>query len=111
MRDRVDVINCFEIPGNFLLSGLYDLLFLTIDELLDLRCFLHDAVRPIDTGDVRAKIEAEGRIHTQKSCHSDCMIGIDEQRMLLGWTAVRHYFDLRAWHGSFDARFDLLQRI
>src|SRR5437762_8907511 len=38
MGHRVKVINRLEIPGNFLLSSLDDLFFLTIDELLYLRC-------------------------------------------------------------------------
>src|SRR5258705_3349079 len=48
---RVNVINRLEIPGNLLLSGLDDLFFLTVDNLLYLRCFLHDAIDPIDTRD------------------------------------------------------------
>src|SRR6516225_3990123 len=53
---RVKVINCLEITWDFLLSGLDDLLFLTFDDLLYLRCFLHDTIEPIDTGDIGAKI-------------------------------------------------------
>src|SRR5215475_6777023 len=49
---RVKVINRFEITGNFLFSGLDDLFFLTIDELLELGCFLHDAIEPIDPRDI-----------------------------------------------------------
>jgi hypothetical protein len=30
--------------------------------------------------------------------------------MLLRWAAVLHDLDLRAGHGGFDPRFDLLQR-
>jgi hypothetical protein len=29
--------------------------------------------------------------------------------MLLAGTAVRQHFDLRAWHGSFDTGFNLVQ--
>src|SRR5262245_13034646 len=52
MSHRVKVINSLKITGNLLLSGLNDLLFLTIDELLYLSCFLYDAIKPIDPGDI-----------------------------------------------------------
>src|SRR3954462_13233050 len=108
MRNRVEVVNRFEIPGSFLFGDFYDLLFLTVDELLYLGCFLHDAIKPIDTGDIGAKIQTQRGIDPQESCNLDSMIVVDQQRMLLGRTAVRHHFDLRAWHGSFDAEFDFV---
>ena len=52
MSHRVKVINGLEITGNFLLSGLNDLLFLAIDDLLNLGCFLYDPIEPIDTSDI-----------------------------------------------------------
>ena len=77
MGHRVKVINCLEIPGNFLLSGLDDLFFLTIDELLYLRCFLHDAIEPIDTRDIGAKIQTQRGIDAQKSRYRDRVLVID----------------------------------
>src|SRR6516165_8493660 len=62
MSHRVKVINRLEIPWNFLLGGLGDLFFPTIDNLLYLRCFLHDAIEPIDTRDIGAKIQIQGGI-------------------------------------------------
>src|SRR5215467_14364002 len=59
MGDRIKVINSLEIPWNFLFSGLDDLLFLTIDHFFCLRCFLHNAIWPIDAGDIGAKIQAK----------------------------------------------------
>src|ERR671923_2621850 len=109
MSHRVRVINRLEIPGNFLFSGLDNLLFLSINELLYLRCFLHDAIEPIDTGDVGAKIEAKRWIDAQESCDCDGVVIVDQKGMLLGWTAVLHNFDLRAGHSSFDAGFDLFE--
>ena len=78
MSHRVKVINRLEIPGNFLLSGLDDLFFLTIDELLYLRCFLHHAIEPIDAGDIGAKIQAQRGIDAQKSRYRDCVLVIDQ---------------------------------
>ena len=78
MRHRVKVINRLEITGNFLLSGLDDLFFLTIDELLYLSCFLHDAIEPIDAGDIGAKIETQRRIDAQESRNRDCVLVIDQ---------------------------------
>ena len=103
MRHRVKVINCFEIPRNFLLSGLDYLFFLTIDDLLHLSCFLHHGIQPIDAGDVGAKIEAQHRIDAQESRNRDGMLVINQKRMLLRWAAVRHNVDLRARHGGLDA--------
>src|SRR5262252_1828145 len=51
MRNRIKMINRLEIVGDFLLSGLDDLFFLTIDKLLYLCYLLHDAIEPIHTGD------------------------------------------------------------
>ncbi len=59
MSDRVQVIHCLQISGNFFLAGLNDLFFLTIDDLLYLRCFLHDAIEPIDASDIGAKIQIQ----------------------------------------------------
>src|SRR6516162_4074161 len=56
MGDGIKVINSLEIPWDFLFSGLNDLFFLTIYELLNLRCFFYNAIEPIDTGDIGAKI-------------------------------------------------------
>ena len=78
MGHRIKVINRLHIPGNFLLSGLDDLFFLTIDELLYLRCFLHDAIEPIDTRDIGAKIQTQRGIDTQKSRYRDCVLAIDK---------------------------------
>ena len=110
MGHRVKVINRFEISRNFLLCRFDDFLFLTIDELLYLRCFLHHAIQPIDTRDIGAKIQAQRRIDAQKSRNRDGMLVIDQKRMLLRWAAVLHNFDLRTGHRGFDARFDLLER-
>src|SRR5437879_7827359 len=107
---RVKVINRLEIPGNFLLGGLDDLFFLSIDELIYLRCFLHDAVQPIDTRDIGAKIQTERRIDAQKSRNRHGLLVADQKRMLLRWTTVRHDFDFGAGHRCFDSRFDLLER-
>src|SRR5262249_45264925 len=59
MGHRVKVVNRLEMPGNFLLSALDDLFFLTIDELLCLRCFLRNAIEPIDARNIGAKIETQ----------------------------------------------------
>src|SRR6266576_5463576 len=77
MGHRIKVINCLEIPGNFLLSGLDDLFFLTIDDLLYLRCFLHHAIEPIDTRDIGAKIQTQRGIDAQKSRYRDRALVID----------------------------------
>ena len=79
MGHRIKVINRLEIPGNFLLSGLDDLFFLTIDELLYLRCFLHDAIEPIDTRHIGAKIQTQRGIDAQKSRYRDRVLVIDQQ--------------------------------
>src|SRR5215470_12213501 len=71
MRHRIKMINCLQITGNFILSGFDDLFFLTIDELLYLRCFLHDAIEPIDTGGIGAKIQTLRGIDAQKSRYRD----------------------------------------
>ena len=78
MYHRIKVINRLEIPGNFLLSGLDDLFFLTIDELLYLGCLLHDAIEPIDTRDIGAKIQTQRGIDAQKSRYRDCVLVIDQ---------------------------------
>ena len=78
MSDRIKVINRLEVPGNFLLSGLDDLFFLTVDELLYLRCFLDDPIEPIDTGDIGAKIQIQRGIDAQKSRDPDRVIVIDQ---------------------------------
>src|SRR6476619_7720471 len=78
MPHRVKVINCLEVPGNFLLSGLDYLFFLAIDYLLYLGCFLHHPIQPIDAGDVGAKIEAQRGIAAQKSRYRDRVLVIDQ---------------------------------
>jgi hypothetical protein len=79
MRHRVKVINRFAISRNFLLRRFDDFFFLTIDDLLYLRCFLHHAIEPIDTRDIGAKIQAQRRIDAQKSRDGDRVLVIDEQ--------------------------------
>src|SRR5690349_14638271 len=66
MSHRIKVINGLEIPGNFLLGGFNDLLFLAIDELLYFGCFLYDAIEPIDTSDIGAKIQTQRGIDAQE---------------------------------------------
>src|SRR5215475_8485089 len=78
MSYRVKVINRLEIPGNFLLGGLKDLFFLTVDELLYLGCFLDDPIKPIDPGDVGAKIETQRGINAQKSRYRNRVLVIDQ---------------------------------
>src|SRR6266446_6312473 len=78
MGHRIKVINRLQVAGNFLLSGLDDLCFLTIDELLYLRCFLHDTIEPIDTRHIGAKIQAQRGIDAQKSRYRDCVLVIDK---------------------------------
>src|SRR5947207_16027665 len=76
MRDRVEVVNRFEIPGNFLLGGFYDLLLLTIDDLFYLGCFLDVAIETINTGDIGEKIETQGGHDTQEPNHLNSIIGL-----------------------------------
>src|ERR1041384_81612 len=54
---RVKMINRLKITRDFFLSRLGNLFLLTINEFLHLNCFLHDAIRPIDTGHVGTKVE------------------------------------------------------
>src|SRR4030095_1789575 len=56
MRHGVQMIDRFEITGNFLLGRFDDLLFLAVDELLYFRRLFRDAIQPIDSRDVGAKI-------------------------------------------------------
>src|SRR5919106_5468844 len=74
---RIKVVNRIEIPRDFLLSGLDDLFFLTINELLYLCCFLHDAIKPIDTSHIGAKIQTQRGIDAQKSRDRDRVLVID----------------------------------
>jgi len=77
---ELKVINCLEIPGNFLLSGLDNLFFLTIDELLYLRCFLHDAIEPIDTRDIGAKIQTQrGSTRKNLAIATACWLSISSE--------------------------------
>src|SRR5215469_7884276 len=78
MGDRIKVINSLEIPWNFLFSGLNDLLFLTIDDLLYLCCLLHNAIEPIDTGDIGAKVQTQRGIDAQESRYRDCLLVTDQ---------------------------------
>src|ERR1700758_2354893 len=78
MPHRVEVITRLEIPGNFLLSGLDDLFFLIIDDLLYLRCFLYDAIEPINTRDIRAKIQTQRGVVTEKSRDGESVFIIDQ---------------------------------
>src|SRR5215831_17636439 len=78
MGHRIKVINRLEMPRDFLLSGLDDLFFLTIDELYYLCRFLHETIEPIDTGNIGAKIQAQRGIYPQKSCHRNCVPVIDQ---------------------------------
>src|SRR5262249_16015642 len=77
MSHRVKVINRLQIPGNFLLSGLNDLLFLTVYDLLHFRRPFHGAVQPIDARDVRTKIEAQRWIDAHKSRYRDRVLVTD----------------------------------
>src|SRR4029077_2353284 len=110
MHHGAKMINRLEISGNFLLSGLDDLFFLTIDDLLYLRCFLHDAIEPIDARNIGAKIQAQRRIDAQKPRNRDGMLVIDQKRMLLRWAAVLHDFHILTGYRCFDADLDLLKR-
>src|SRR5437667_4151203 len=86
MYHRIKVINRLEIPGNFLLSGLDDLCFLTIDELLYLGCLLHDAIEPIDTRDIGVKIQTQRGTDAQKSRYRDCVHVLVKLLMLMRGT-------------------------
>src|SRR5436190_4100132 len=50
MGHRVQVINGFEITGDFFLARLIDLLLDAVDDGFDLGGFLHRAIEPIHTG-------------------------------------------------------------
>src|SRR5262249_46374875 len=78
MGHRIKVINRLEIAGSFLLSRLDNLLFLTIDKLLYLRCFLHDAIEPIDTRDIGTKIQMQRGIDAQESRYCDRVAVINQ---------------------------------
>ena len=72
------MINRLEIPGNFLLGGLNDLFFLIVDKLLNLCCLLQDAIEPIDTRDIGAKIQTQRGIDAQKPRYRDGVLVIDQ---------------------------------
>src|SRR6266513_3359641 len=66
LRDRIQVINRFEIAWDFLLLGFLHFRFRSLYNLFHLHLFCHDAVEPIDTSCVGAEIETQCQIVAQK---------------------------------------------
>ncbi len=79
LRDRVQVINGFEITENFLLLCFFLFLFLALYNPFHLHLFHHDAVEPIDTGHVGAKIQLQRRIGAQQSRDIDRMLIVNQK--------------------------------
>ena len=80
---RVKVINSFEVARNFFFRRLVDLFLHAIDDGLHFCCFLNDAIEPIDSGRVRAVIEGQCRMITEKLRDRGSVLIVDQQRRLL----------------------------
>src|SRR5437763_6797265 len=66
LPDRVQMIDRFEIAGNFLLLCYFLFLFLSLYNPFHLHFFFHYAIEPIDTGCIVAEAETQCRIVPQK---------------------------------------------
>src|SRR5207248_7728575 len=104
--DRIQMIDGFEVTGNYLLAYLIDFLFNPIDSLLHLHCLLDCPIEPIDAGNIRAKIESQLRIVPQKTRDFDCVFVVDPERRLLRWAPVGYDLEPSAGSDRFGAGFD-----
>ena len=52
VRDRIKVIDRFEIAGNFFFGRLIDFFLIPFHDRFYLHCFLYDAIEPIDPGNI-----------------------------------------------------------
>ncbi len=85
---RVKVIDRFEVAREKLFLRFLHFFFLSFYDLLHLH-FLRDfAIEPIDTGHVRAIIEAERRIIAQELRDRGRTFMVEEERWLIGRTWI-----------------------
>ena len=83
VRHGKEVINRFQISGNFILCGS---IYFFLDSFCDrfhFHGFLYDSVEPIDSYNVRTKVEAQLCIVAKESRDTARVFASDQKRMLL----------------------------
>jgi len=109
VRNRVKVIDRFEITGNFFLGCFIDIFLHAVEHLLHFHSLLCRALEPIDSGRIRTKIESQRRIIAQKARNRGCVSVVDQQGRLVRRSRIRDDIDLGAGHGRFGARFNFFE--
>ena len=77
MRDRVEVINRFQITGDFFFARLFLFLFLSLYYLFHFHFRFHRAIKPIHSGRVRTKIEPQCEVIAKEPRNLDRMIVVE----------------------------------